>query len=63
MTDISEHRRDIIRNVRRPALQRIQRACNAGNVDIRQPVQFPRAADDNSYEVTQSATVGFIEDV
>jgi hypothetical protein len=62
MTDISEHRRDIIRNVRIPALQSIQRAGNASNVDIRQLVQVPRAADDNSYEVTQPAMVGFVED-
>jgi hypothetical protein len=63
MTDISEHRRDIIRNVRIPALPRIQRAGNASNVDIRQLVQFPRTADDNSYEVTQSAMIGFVENV
>lgn len=63
MTDISEHRRDIIRFVWIPTLYHIQRAGNAGNVEIRQLVQAPRAADDNSNEVTKSAMVGFVEDV
>lgn len=63
MTDIPAYSRDIIRNVWIPALPRIQRTGNIRNVDISQLIQVPRATDDDSYEVAQSALVGLVKDV
>jgi hypothetical protein len=43
------------------ALNRIQRAGDSGEIDTRQLIQSPHAADEGCYKAAQSALVAFME--